>query len=409
MIPPWKLAREVQRVIVRCKGFLMGPIEVLQRRSHERALRRSGVLDRFDIGEVAHVAIFAIFQPNGLSESTFVTLCHLVEKGYAPIVVSNAQLTGSDRTRLQRHAIFVYERANFGYDFGAFQEIITALPDMGSSLKSLILINDSVWFPVRANAQLIDEMQAYPASAVAAQMFGTKASIQTSDKQQMPILGSYLMMFKQNVLTHQAFRSFWRDYRMSSNKDITIRRGERGLSRALYDAGLSCAGIYGPDLFDAAVADLSTPQLRDGIENMILLKPKDQKKRSALLAWDNCDDQWDENARLFLCDMATRKNMTSVHPILCIDRLGVEVVKKNSEMHYRLARQALSYRFRNDGGSAQTQIFQDELAAMTHQEELPYGLFDACSGLAHHTEREPGGLRRVTSLAHVRHKVSRSI
>jgi len=409
MIPTWKINRELERIIIRGQGLLNRPVEALFRMHHKGLTTRCGALDSDKIRPGVDVAIFALYQPRGLSESTFFTLRHLREQGYAPIVVSNAQLTDCDVSRLRQHAIIVYERKNFGYDIGAFQDVIRSLPGMGASLKSLVLINDSIWFPVKANAHLIEQMKTHPASAVAAQMFENRSRASASSTETVPILGSYLMMFKQDALASTAFQGFWRNYRMSSNKEITIRRGERGLSSALHQAGISMGGVYSLDQFDAALSRSSKADLLDGLENMILLKSKDRARRFELLAQVRRDDHWEDEVRSFMRTTAKRKNITSVHPVFCINKMGVEIVKKNNEMHYRLARQCLSNFWSGASCMSRPQPFQNELDTMTAQDVLPNGLYTLCreggageEGQASVSPRATGWLKKKTVLPNSR-------
>jgi hypothetical protein len=169
---------------------------------------------------------------------------------------------------------------------------------------------------------------------------------------------------------------------MSSNKEVTIRRGERGLSSALHRGGLNLGGIYSLDRLDGAVARLSKTELLDGLRNSILLKPKDRRKRLVLLASETCDNQWRDDARRFMSEMARRKNMIGVHPTFCVDQLGVEIVKKNSEMHYRLARQHLLHHLCQGANGLQLPSFKEELATMAHRDALPKGLYSASLGRA---------------------------
>lgn len=378
MVQTWKIARELSRVLVRASGTLNTPIEALRRRAHQGAVRRFGSIDGLGATPLRDVAIFAIYQPGGLSESTFSTLRHLSHQGYATVVVSNAPLQDRDFNRLQQNTVAIFERRNFGYDLGAFQDVIKELPDMGASLNSLILINDSVWFPLTANARLIDQMKEHSASAVAAQMFMTERPVPNSANDAAPILGSYLMMFKPGALKSRAFQGFWRQYRMSSNKEVTIRRGERGLSGVLHRAGVSMGGIYSIDQFNAALTRSSRSELLRGLETMILLKDGQRARRAELLARGHQDAAWEDEVRIFMADMATKKNIISVHPEFCIDKLGVEIVKKNTEMHYRLTRRVLSKLWQGAPCQSRLQPFQEELHAMVAKDELPAGLYQMC-------------------------------
>lgn len=78
------------------------------------------------------VAVFLIYQETGVSDSILFTLSWLKDQGAAAVVVSNAPLTDSDKTRLMDLSYLVIQRPNLGYDFGGYREGILTVLERGT-------------------------------------------------------------------------------------------------------------------------------------------------------------------------------------------------------------------------------------------------------------------------------------
>ena len=100
------------------------------------------------VGYQGNVALFLIYQPNGIEASILRTCDHLAGKGYAPLVISNTPLSKTDRTELKNRCWVFAERPNIGYDFGGYRDGLWLLGKMGVVPDNLLVLNDSVWFPI---------------------------------------------------------------------------------------------------------------------------------------------------------------------------------------------------------------------------------------------------------------------
>jgi len=323
---------------LRFQGILAAPFEAATRWRRSRSIPLSFTNRRLE--DCRKIAIYVLYQPSGLSESVFATACYLVRCEYEIIVISNAPLLPADRLRLADIASEVVERPNFGYDFGAYQEAILSLGHRLADLDALLLINDSVWVPFLTGEDPLAEMESLPLQVVAAQVFGERLMRRKAGKRLHPILGSYFLLFRGQALTHNAFQSFWRSYRMSSNKEITLRRGERELSRRMYESGLTCGAWLDDDRFENAVTCLPADRLRLAVDELTCLSPKVAARRTELLAAEPVNAF---GMRQLLLDVSETKNMIGSSPLVCLENVRSAVfVKKNSEMLYRLARQRIA-------------------------------------------------------------------
>ena len=333
----WKLRREVLRLAGQLHGVLASPLEAVMR---ARRLRRVKLGPERSKGiDASKIAIFVLYQPGGVSESVLATVGYLTSAGYAVVAASNGPLAEKDRERVRAVSVELIERPNFGYDFGAYQEVILSLENRIGQVEALLLMNDSVWFPFLQDCDPIRPVEELPLDVVGAQVFGERLLAAGRSRRSHPILGSYFLLFRKRALTHHAFLQFWRDYRMSSNKEKTVRRGERELSRRLHEAGLACGGLLSDAQFEKAVRELSDERLRQAVEELVCLSSATERLRCELLG---APGEVTEQMRALLLDVSACKNVLGSSPLLCLEVMRVGFVKKNNDMLYRLARQRIA-------------------------------------------------------------------
>lgn len=158
----------------------------------------------------------------------------LAKAGFKIVFVTNAPKldpTGLDAVRRVAHRVL--RRANVGYDFGAYKDGISMIPDL-ARLDFLLLANDSVYGPFSS----IDQLMA-KADPGRAQFWGLTDSWEESYH-----LQSYFLLFGRAALGNPAFRAFWRRVRYVNSKPYVIRNYELGLSRALMKAGLRGGALF---------------------------------------------------------------------------------------------------------------------------------------------------------------------
>ena len=194
------------------------------------------------------IALFVLWQPNGIAPSTLLTCDHLAAQGFAPFALSNAPLTDADRTALAARTTRVIERPNLGHDFGAWRDVILlwlragTLPEQGA-----------IWM----------ERPGRPRSAH---------------------YQSYLLMFGPKALTHPAFAAFWQRYLASSRRDSVLARGEKGLSRAMTAAGLTAPALVSPTCLLKHAQAAPAPVLRRILDYAAFPVPDRQAARAERLA-----------------------------------------------------------------------------------------------------------------------------
>ena len=333
MIPKWKLRREVDRLATQVKALPQILYEPIVQRRFDASRDQAIKVTEGAVDQSSRLAIFLIYQPKGICRSILKTCDHLVASGFAPVVVSNTPLDGADLKALGEVAHLVAERPNFGYDFGGYRDGVWLINSRGVEHCDVLFLNDSVWFPVFPESTLLNDMYAHSESYVGTQVFG---DIARAGKRR-GFFGSYCFLVKQPVWDSSLFQSFWSNYRVSSNKEVTLRRGERTLSRQLLGGGYPSIGLYGIERFTALVDALSEDALQEALRDMVVTDPRLVEERERLMETEP-GSRNPEAIRALVHASAKSKNYIAAAPVLSIRELRFPMIKKNQERHYVLAR-----------------------------------------------------------------------
>jgi Rhamnan synthesis protein F len=254
--PAWKVKRELRRIRGQAERAGSKLSEPPLRYLHNIWLSTAARPLSGSLTLGSKVAVLVLYQPQGVARSLFLTCGHLIENNYSPFILSNAPLSADDRTALLARAAFVIERPNFGYDFGAYQDDIRLLEKMGHQPDRLILMNDSTWFPLRANDTSIARMEA-SGDAFTGLAFRNEPNTGRGRDH----MEAHMLMFHRSALKCDAFGAFWDRYPASSNRDTTIERGEKGITWAMFDAGFTSSGLASRHLLLARLSSTSFQNL----------------------------------------------------------------------------------------------------------------------------------------------------
>lgn len=327
-IPWWKLARELQRIKQQLRSIPEFFSEPRKRRNHDANREQLLIKTEGAAEPSSKVALLLLYQPNGVSESTLWTCEHLLSKGYAPLVVSNASLSSDDRARLKAVSWRVVERPNFGYDFGGYRDGIWLLQKWKIDIEKLIIVNDSIWFPLNSNEVLIEQMEAEPSDVVGALQLDPLRKTEGIPTKKRPFFGSFFLMIKKTAWRHPAFQNFWENYRITSNKYKTIRRGERGFSHAMMDAGLNCRAIYTRRDLDVFILSRSNRDLRDMLCELVCLDKKVMDNIRHAVSHYSDTDSWREQGLALATQATEKQNILATAPITSLTNFQVPYLKK---------------------------------------------------------------------------------
>jgi len=327
----WKFRREADRIFQQFLGCIGGFYEpFLQKRYDSQRLTILKCREGAIIAQ-EKIAILLLFQPAGISDSTLWTCQHLVAKGYAPLVVSNAPVSEEDQAKLKMTCWRLVERPNFGYDFGGYRDGIWLLNQWGITPDNLIILNDSIWFPIFSDETLIEEMEASPADFVGAlQLDPLKKKYRNAEKGR-PFFGSFFLMVKRKTFLHPTFATYWKNYRITSSKYKTIRRGERTFSHTIFDADILSAGIYTHQKLDHYLTSLTAEELCATLESLVSAHEDLQLQLLDCVAKFQKTLEWRHLALSLALHVTAKQNCMTTAPIISVKQFGVPYLKKSLE------------------------------------------------------------------------------
>lgn len=206
------------------------------------------------------VAVLVLYQPDGLCQSTLESCALMAEKGYSVFAISNCPLTHHDQTALAGVCWRYGSRPNYGYDAGAYRDAVRYLSDFAGSLDEVLLINDSIWFPLGASGKVLEDISALPAG-FGGLVLKTKRTAEKAHKRKWDdFVEAYFYRCSGDLIgKNGSFWSVWRrllltpgraDLKEGRVSYAIARRGHRlhtlGSRRAFLDgiSGRPCAFIH---------------------------------------------------------------------------------------------------------------------------------------------------------------------
>ncbi len=338
MIPTWKLKREVRRVTEQLLGVPRW-LRALPRRLNEPRRRRAHDAARgtFRVTEgdapmLDRVAIYMVYQPDGILPSTVDTCRWLTREGYAPLIVSNAALDQASRQALAPVSWRIVERPHFGRDFGGYRDGILLLRDWNIAPAALIVMNDSVWIPM-----VPDLMARVHACAKAADIVGLlqdekvrhdRHGGQPTNKRHIE---SYFFHLNQTALSHPAFVSFWRDYRMTEHKPDIIKHGEIGFSRRMEAGGLRLAALTNRAEFLSKIAEFTDDELYKTLQHAAYADHDVMLAGQAVQRLIFGSEEWRAAAMAHIRRAVNRKRFNATFPYATDRIFGTMFMKKSKD------------------------------------------------------------------------------
>lgn len=327
MIPGWKVKRELDRLVQQIKAWIGLLWEPFVQYRYDRNSK-----DHIKVASGEHptrdrVAIFLLFQPNGLQPSTLMTCRMLGSAGYAVLAISNAPLSDSDRSALVKVCWRVMERPNYGYDFGGYRDGILHLLASDVLPTHLLVMNDSIWFPLSNQDTLLDRLE-HSGLDVAGTIVHRNFKKNILGRRPSKVIESYLFMFSSRAVSHPAFKEFWRNYRVSSNKFNAVYRGERRVADAMIAAGLTADGLFAREDFLDALAGQSDAFLRKTLQYSSYNDIELSKKSSMLLQDHECSPDWRDRALKHMERATAKRNFHGAFIFATTKLMDVQVLKK---------------------------------------------------------------------------------
>lgn len=317
MLERWKLRRELDRIKQQLSMIPEVLYEPILRRKHDRAFEKGFTEHKGAVELTSKVAIFIVWQPDGLLASTLDTCRHLHAAGYSVMLISNAKLRPDDITAVKPCAWRIIDRPNFGYDFGGYRDGIRLLDREGIVPDDLIILNDSIYFPIFPNDDTIKKLEQSDADI---------SGMILRRRGDASFLESYFYLIKGHVLHHEAFRDFWNKYPLTSNKYKTIRRGERGFGAAMESAGLKIDGLFTEQDFRAEVLAADHMILREIVKHAAL-PSREATQTARSLAQNGTTEQ----LQIFIFSQMLKLQFYSAFPVASHSLMKFSVLKRSND------------------------------------------------------------------------------
>ena len=346
LIPIWKLKRELARIADQIMGLPQSiaslPARVSEprrRRMHDAAFPHNLGLTDGTVTPAGRIAMLVLYQPTGLSASTFDTCRALLAGGYAPLVISNAPLSDAEKTGLAKISWRVVERPNFGYDFGAYRDGIRLIQTAGLSPDRLVLMNDSIWCEITPS--LLSRIEGLEGDLTGLiQDEKVKHDIRGGTPTDRVHIESYFLMVSGNLWRSAAFNCFWSEYPMSSFKQLTIKAGEIRFSHRMRQAGFHLNAVASRDRF---LADLSRAD-NDELHCMLRYAAYDdilfQRQGDALLHRPIRNEDWRNDVLDHVRRWVNRRRFNAAFPLASARIFGTAIIKKSEDQIFVAARAA---------------------------------------------------------------------
>lgn len=334
MIPGWKIKRELKRFAMQAGTLPWLLTAPRAKRAYdagkgEQIRLTPGTAPRSD-----ELAVLLLYQPKGITPSTLHTLAHFAAHGISTLVVSNAPLSNTDRDSLAAHAWQIMERPNYGYDFGGYRDGVLHILE-GETPRRLFVLNDSIWFPLTPDSDLITEARASDAD-----LFGFVLNDRMRGAHRAH-LQSYFFRFGPKAVQSPAFEAYWRDLFLTNNKNLVVRRCEIPMTGTFRGMGFSVAARHRYSDGAQALKGLDNATLARVIAYQAQVDTRNAPRLKPHLESDPLDAAWRARVEADIDAGRLDKYFLIAHPAVLIGQLRVPLLKKDRQAIYQLQRKEL--------------------------------------------------------------------
>lgn len=346
-----KLRREFDRVLrqIAAVPALAGEYFLATRR-HDREMRPAQIRSAGGVPRTDKAAVYVLYPRHGVRPGHLDSLRYLVSRGYSPVTISNLPLAPADRDALAELSSLVVERANFGYDFGAYREGVLSLADDLPRLRRLVLVNDSCWFPLPGSRDWLTlaEDSGFDYAGAA-----SNYAIDPPDVARFESLAwsqdrtgrsfhycSFALSLSSALISDPDFLRFWRGFRLSDVKSRTVRRGEIGLTQWAIRRSHRHGSVFDVDHLDRDLARLDHETLRRHVGRIIIPEHTVLRDMVAAVLADDAAGTVPRRTleKLFLMAVA-RQGMAYTIPAYLHETAGYPFLKKSPVWLDPVARQ----------------------------------------------------------------------
>lgn len=339
-----KIRRELYRVVVQLVSAPLGLWrKFTTRRYYDLVTTQKIRKTRGAIKLGPEIAVYLIFPSKSVQGSHLFTLAEMRRAKISPIVVSNERLSEEDRKTLSKLCAYIIERPNVGYDFGGYREGILSVAAQLPSVKRLWLLNDSAWL-IPQPLSWFDQARALEKDYVAAtsssglqkidpENFRDVSDVFSTDTRQFHY-ASYALSIGPSILRDPNFLRFWQRYQLTDDKHLTVRRGERGLTRWVIRNGYSHGATFEVDRLGTEIAAMDNLE-RDQMarELVIFDNPTLELARGEVLKTGPHDETGIQDRKALILAVTSRCAAAYALPGYGMRYCGFQFIKKSPLLH----------------------------------------------------------------------------
>lgn len=322
--PGWKIKRELYAAWDHLKALGLMLLAPLMRLGYDNQELKDIKIFEGERLQGRNLILYLIYQPDGLLESNFSAIQSFIAQDSEILIVSNGELSDSDLKRLRPLTWRVIVRKNLGYDFGGYRCGLNYLRSNSFDFNSINLINDSIWYPIIPNANILSRLQSVVKD------FGGPVCMLDSKFKGADLVLSYWLTIKNGLLHSEDFWRYWRQYVPTGNKTLTVKLGERGLSRQMNKDGRAISGLFTFDKFMGAIENATIDQLKLTLRYASFTDPIFEQECQELLMAVQKNENWRISCLAFIRSVSMKRNFlhSFCYPVIAI--LGVPFLKKNN-------------------------------------------------------------------------------
>lgn len=339
MVPLWKVQRELRRLGRQTLAIFSLAANTRRRDAYDKTKAETIHVETCAKSGGSRVAVFLVYSPNGLLPSHLHTLSHLAEKGFAPLLVVNHPLPEADRVKVRHLCWQIMVRPNEGYDFGGYRDAILHVLKQEVQPEALLVLNDSMWFPLRRDCTLLEEMLSWEAP-----MRGFNIHEKPQKQRFVSHVQSYMFMFGADLLASPEFRNYWRNLVFSNNKHVIVRRLEMQMTRHFRDLGFAVRSKFDGATVRDLVRGLDQDSLKRLVRDEAAMENRYVAGLMAHLRQNPDDDLPPEPVSTLIEANRLGGYLLKLPPELMFDTLDVPVLKKDRHQDYQVLREMIRVR-----------------------------------------------------------------
>lgn len=165
------------------------------------------------------IAIFVLYPGSGkVTDNNKRYISNLKDLGFSVILISNAYISSEYIGELKSICSKIIIKVNHGRDFGSYKYGIMKYKEQIMNSEQLLLVNDST-IPIKKLDDMFAEM-----GAKNLDMWGISESYKKMYEGYH--ICSYFLSMSKNLIKSSAFWDFWKKYKVTDSRVLTINRGE---------------------------------------------------------------------------------------------------------------------------------------------------------------------------------------